>query len=332
MYKIILSTILIASPMISYATVCGNVNSIPDDINYDITEQIQDNVVGNTFDVQKSGSETIGVEGVCPKGTTESYTLRSYITNHPVVDTINNINYLQLNDYLIAGLELTDQVAGTFYPPQEYVKMGSDPDHVPNNLPFAVRDTNLIFHFKIVRPFVGHVEYNLTPAFYVYVTTKKTDPLNKVLYTISYSGSITVPQSCEVNAGQTVVMDFGKIGSSEFSRAGAGNKPKTVNPLTKNINIRCKNMDAQAILTLSIDADNVSGNAVVSDNEDLGFKFSDLKENILIPNDINSNIPFKLDNNYSANVPIKAWPVSITGKKPKEGEFTSHVYLKVNYE
>ncbi|MDI5811360.1 hypothetical protein MJM95_30540, partial [Salmonella enterica subsp. enterica serovar Anatum] len=42
-------------------------------------------------------------------------------------------------------------------------------------------------------------------------------------YTISYSGKVEVPQNCEVNAGQVVEFDFGDIGASLFSQAGAGN-------------------------------------------------------------------------------------------------------------
>lgn len=62
--------------------------------------------------------------------------------------------------------------------------------------------------------------------FRVYVTTTSSDPLTTPVYTISYSGTIQVPQSCEINAGNVVEFDFGDIGASLFSKAGIGNKPE----------------------------------------------------------------------------------------------------------
>lgn len=56
--------------------------------------------------------------------------------------------------------------------------------------------------------------------FTVYVTTTSSDPLNTPVYTISYSGTIQVPPSCAINAGQVVEFDFGDIGASLFSQAG----------------------------------------------------------------------------------------------------------------
>ena len=56
--------------------------------------------------------------------------------------------------------------------------------------------------------------------FTVYVTTTSSDPLNTPVYTISYSGTIQVPQSCAINAGQVVEFDFGDIGASLFSGRG----------------------------------------------------------------------------------------------------------------
>jgi minor fimbrial subunit len=55
--------------------------------------------------------------------------------------------------------------------------------------------------------------------FRVYVTTT-SDPLTTPVYTISYSGTIQVPQSCAINAGNVVEFDFGDIGASLFSRRG----------------------------------------------------------------------------------------------------------------
>lgn len=91
--------------------------------------------------------------------------------------------------------------------------------------------------------------------FTVYVTTTSSDPLNTPVYTISYSGTIQVPQSCAINAGQVVEFDFGDIGASLFSQAGAGNRPQNVSPQSKTIAIKCTNVEANAYLTMRIEAE-----------------------------------------------------------------------------
>jgi minor fimbrial subunit len=146
------------------------------------------------------------------------------------------------------------------------------------------------------------------------------------------SGEIIVPQNCELNTGHDIIMDFGNIGASAFSHAGAGNKPAGVNPQTKVINIKCMNIDAQAMLSLRLESNDVSGNFMVSDNKDLGFVVADKDKKPLTPNTLSSTIPFQLDDNASASVPITAWPVSVTGNKPTEGKFTAEGYLRVDFD
>jgi len=319
---------------ICLANVCVNTKSNIKNIDYDITKSLAggDNSVGYAFEIDKSKGSEIGVKAKCPKGTTEDFTYRSYVTSYPITHTINNIQYIKLNDYLEAGIKITDSVVGSYYPPANYVKMGTDPDTVPKNRAFPVRDHDLDFNFRIIKPFVGKVSYSLTPAFLVYVTTEKTDPLTSVVYTISYSGTVTVPQSCTLNAGQIISIDFGDIGAAAFQQAGAGNKPYGINPQTRNIGIQCKSIGGEALLSLRVEANKAVGNAIVSDNPDLGFIIADSKLNPLKPNNIDSKIPFVLDDNAAANVPISAWPVSVTGKKPAEGKFTSEGYLRVDFD
>ncbi|WP_391570507.1 fimbrial protein [Serratia ficaria] len=142
--------------------------------------------------------------------------------------------------------------------------------------------------------------------------------------------SIVVPQNCTINAGQIVNVDFGEISSSAFKIAGA--RAEGVNPQSRTINMQCTNIQAQANLTLRVQADSVSGNAIVSDNRDIGFVVADAAGKELTPNMLSSVIPFRLDDNASAHVPVKVWPVSVTGQKPKEGVVTSRAYLRVDFD
>ena len=70
---------------------------------------------------------------------------------------------------------------------------------------------------------------------------------------------------------------FGDIGASLFGAAGPGNRPAGVMPQTKSIAVKCTNVAAQAYLTMRLEASAVSGQAMVSDNQDLGFIVADQK-------------------------------------------------------
>lgn len=189
-----------------------------------------------------------------------------------------------------------------------------------------------MFKLKVIRSFINMVPIPRQTMFSVYVTTSTGDALSTPVYTISYSGKVEVPQNCEVNAGQIVEFDFGDIGASLFSKAGAGNRPEGINPQTKTVAIKCTNVAAQAYLTMRVEAEKASGQMMVSDNPDLGFIVADKTGRPLTPNNLSSTIPFQLDDNAAASVGIRSWPVSVTGNKPTEGPFTARGYLRVDYD
>lgn len=184
---------------------------------------------------------------------------------------------------------------------------------------------------RIDKKFIGISPFNVLAVIgyaNAYAKGKSSTPL----YMLYIKGAITVPQSCELDAGTTITMDFGNIGATLFSQAGAGNKPAGVNPQTHTVAVKCKNIGAQPLLSMRIEADSVSGNAMVSDNKDVGFVVAGSDNVPLTPNNINSKIKFQLDDNSAAMVPITAWPVSVTGNKPAEGKFTSEGYLRIDFD
>lgn len=314
------------------ATVCANENGVPIDIFYDLTDTFNsaNNHVGQIVTLSEK-SQWVGVNAVCPTGTKGDTTKRSYVTDFPITATIDNYKYLRLNDYLDGAMKITDSYAGVFYPPADYIQMGHH-DNVAKHKPFPVNDSHLVFRLKVTKRFINMVVIPRAVMFRVYVTTTSADPLVTPVYTISYSGTVQVPQSCAINAGQIVEFDFGDMGASLFSKAGAGNRPEGGTAQSKTLAIKCTNVEANAYLTMRIEAEKASGSAMVSDNPDVGFVVADASGTPLTPNNLGSLIPFRLDDDGSAQVGIKAWPVSITGNKPAEGRFTSRGYLRVDYQ
>ncbi|EAB0665841.1 fimbrial protein [Escherichia coli] len=303
--RLLLAMACLCLANISWATVCANSTGVAEDEHYDLSNIFNstNNQPGQIVVLpEKSG--WVGVSAICPPGTLVNYTYRSYVTNFIVQETIDNYKYMQLNDYLLGAMSLVD----------------------------SVMDSRLIFRLKVIRPFINMVEIPRQVMFTVYVTSTPYDPLVTPVYTISFGGRVEVPQNCELNAGQIVEFDFGDIGASLFSAAGPGNRPAGVMPQTKSIAIKCTNVAAQAYLTMRLEASAVSGQAMVSDNQDLGFIVADQNDTPITPNDLNSVIPFRLDAAAAANVTLRAWPISITGQKPTEGPFSALGYLRVDYQ
>ncbi|WP_342321750.1 type 1 fimbria D-mannose specific adhesin FimH [Kosakonia sp. BYX6] len=322
--------LLIAMP--AQAVVCTNVTGSPTDISYDLSNTINgSNNKLNKLIIRSENSGWIGVQVICPAGPRANYTYRSYVSHLPVAFIAHGYKFLQINEHLQAAMSLSDSYAGEFYPPAHYVRMGEHPN-VSKQQPFELRDSHLILKLRVTRQFMNRVTLPRQTLFTVYVTTSLTDPLTTPVYTISYSGVIDVPQRCEVNAGQLVAFNFGDINAALFSEAGAGHRPQGVTPQTKTLTIQCTNVAAQATITLRLEAENVSGQTMVSDNPDLGFMVANSQGQPFTPNNLHSKVVFLLDRTARATVGIRAWPVSVTGNKPAAGPFHARGYLRVEYD
>ncbi len=73
---------------------------------------------------------------------------------------------------------------------------------------------------KIVKPFVGTVI--LVPELCskcLCHDRRRQRPLTDVVCSILYGGTVTVPQSCEINAGQTILVNFGIAAAISAIRA-----------------------------------------------------------------------------------------------------------------
>jgi minor fimbrial subunit len=70
---------------------------------------------------------------------------------------------------------------------------------------------------------------------------------------------------------------------------------------------------------------------LVSNNNDIGFKISNINDKLLIPNNLLSTSEFQLNQNQNATISFKAWPVSVTGKKPALGPFNSRAFIRIDF-
>ncbi|WP_250325948.1 fimbrial protein [Morganella morganii] len=151
----------------------------------------------------------------------------------------------------------------------------------------------------------------------------------QVVQNVYLSLNITVPQTCSINAGQTVIVDFRNISTGAFKTAGA--RAQNINPKESTLSVTCDNIASGTNLNMRLQANNVAGNIVISDNSDVGFIVTDSSDKELTPNSLSSFIPFSLDGNTRANARIRVYPASVTGVRPDEGPVASQAYLRIDF-
>lgn len=148
-----------------------------------------------------------------------------------------------------------------------------------------------------------------------------------ILGTIYLNFNITVPENCYINAGEVITVDFNDIPSTAFTAANTPAKGVNTKPLS--VQVRCDNPLANESLVLRLLTNRVSGNNLVSDNPDVGFRIL-WGNSVITPNNFNSYAPFSIKNNVGT-VNLNVQPMSITGKTPKEGPVVSEALLKVDF-
>ncbi|WP_233469421.1 MULTISPECIES: fimbrial protein [Enterobacter] len=188
-----------------------------------------------------------------------------------------------------------------------------------------------VLSLYIAKPFIGSSSFSTTVVS-IYGATSPSDYIGSYpLSVVSISGAVVVPQTCSINSGQTITVDFGTLLSSSFKNTGQ--KPEGMTDKSFNVPIKCTNVDGTANLALRVTATPASGNAnaIASNNADVGVVVTSEQGTVLTPNNSSSAVPFNVDSSGNASVTLKAYPISTTGKQPKEGLFTALATLVIDF-
>ncbi|MFO2463014.1 fimbrial protein [Pseudomonas sp. 15FMM2] len=314
--------------LLSSVPVMADCNNCNQTINLTLTNTLdsQSNTSGKT---QSSSAFYVSSFRSGLSGGAQSTSFSNFNGSRPAYGTApSDWVYQPVDDYLSVAVRLR-QVCGYIYAPFNRQAWQSK-----NCLPGPVNDTwddtTWESSIKIRQKMIGGV-YRKNLLLGTWAGCQGLCDAQSLIYARVYLNySITVPENCVLNAGDIVTVDFGSLSTGAFKTAGA--KAEGVNPIARSIALQCSNIQQQASLTMRVQADNVSNDAIVSNNPNVGFVVTDMNDKHLTPNDIRSLIPFNLDNNGSTNVTIKTFPVSVTGRTPTEGVVTSRAYLRVDFE
>jgi len=237
--------------------------------------------------------------------------------------------YQRIDDYLSVGVAFS-MPCGTIYAPFSMQVLDASTCTPTASISGEFVATTWKSSIKINRKMVGGVYQRNVLLGTWSVCQGVCNSQQVVIAKVYLNYSITVPEQCVLNAGNVLTMDFGTLSTGAFKTAGA--KPEGVNPIARSVALQCSNLQQRAALTMRVQADNVIGSTIVSDNPDVGFVVTDNSNTALTPNLSSSVIPFNLDDNGSARVTIKSFPVSVTGQRPADGPVSSRAYLRVDFQ
>ncbi|MNH18986.1 putative fimbrial-like protein ElfG precursor [compost metagenome] len=152
------------------------------------------------------------------------------------------------------------------------------------------------------------------------------------VYRYSLAGTLTMPASCSINAGETITVDFGDMSTEDFAAAGQ-TALNAVRPI--RVPIQCNGgVQNAASLELSFAATPATQNerVITTSNPDLGIVLGASGQlsnasNWIAPN--TGTVPLQLDGTGAAEVMLYAAPVRV-GNQPQAGAFTSVATLKIS--
>jgi len=210
-------------------------------------------------------------------------------------------------------------------------------NNVGHNSYIYLRDTefysgsvgHLSLYFR--RPFVGQLVIPTTIITKVYATTIFNNYGTKPVSIVQMSGTVTVPQSCNINEGDVINVDFGNIAENNFSTKGQ--PPTGFDKKRLDLSIKCSNISNGVDVSLEFNGtlDSNDPTAVKTDNDDIGVRLATTTNSTISPN--RGEIPVNF--NYSSQTgtsSMQLYPINTTGNIPKSGKFNSQVTVTVDIQ
>ncbi|KLW90010.1 MULTISPECIES: long polar fimbrial protein LpfD [Enterobacter] len=189
----------------------------------------------------------------------------------------------------------------------------------------------------INHPFVGQLDIPSTNIMNLYGTKKPGVYSAMPLAAVYLSGSVTVPQGCELASGSTLEIPFGEFQAHDF-KDRKGQLPAGASPVTKDLQFNCTNIADGVKIYLRIEGTPNANDSSAIDlgNPDIGAVIKNASGVVLKPNSTDAQAltasPLTDDIHRSASTTLSFSPVSTTGKLPETGDFEGIATLRIDVE
>ncbi|WP_368927359.1 fimbrial protein [Serratia marcescens] len=327
--KSIFSTLALAALFVS-CQVNSACNNCDQRVELNINQQLS--LSGNSVGY-KVKSSSFTVAGASFGGPELSYGSMSftdiYGVTPPYITKPTSEVFQKIDDYFSIAVYYNGS-CGTTYLPYNAPIIGAKSCKIEPSSP-EIMSKSFFSEIRVDKKLVGGTySKNIFIGRYGICNGRDCSQPTATIATVYLNYNITVPQNCVINAGEVVSVDFGNIPSTAFK--SPGQIAERVTPATRQLTMQCTNIEPFQNMSLRVQADRVSGNAIVSDNKDVGFILGDSDRRPITPNQFTSSIPFTISGANVATVPLTIWPVSVTGRTPAEGRVSAIGFLRVDFD
>lgn len=144
------------------------------------------------------------------------------------------------------------------------------------------------------------------------------------------SGTITVPQSCTISAGQTIEVKFPDLRASDIRVKGAS--PNFAEQTTK-VAFTCSNVADGSDISFALTGENDphENSYLKTSNANIGIKITDVAGNTITPNG-EARLPATEYADTKGSTTFKSRPVNTTGDAPNAGTYEAMATLTIKVE
>lgn len=295
----------------------------------DIKENEGDQIYADAYNWSATGG-SYESQCNCPAGWQGGYAYFKGESSLPVYKTEPNRTFYEIDNNLAFAIQSYIHGRGSFYVPfydKDNIGAGSGVCTSSQSESGGKGSIDLL----IIKPFIGNYIIRPTTLFRLYGSVVKNSYGTVPMAQVDMHGTITVSQSCEINSGNSIQVNFGEMNNGNFKNKGS--KPEGVNSKTIHLGYKCnlvsQGMDVKMRFTGQNDTNHPT--ALATTNPDIGVVIEDGNGNPVQPN--TGSLPMTLDyNTQTGSVDIITYPVSTTGNIPVVGQFTSRATVVVDFQ
>jgi|MedtruStandDraft_1076414.scaffolds.fasta_scaffold08504_2 type 1 fimbria pilin len=296
---------------------------------YNLTDPSQ-NVAGRIISPAYTYSLGGNYYGTCDCSTTGVTYFKTDVPLSDVAYKDGTNTYYSVNEYLAVA---TDVYIGGYLYQYKHSPFTDVSNNLSDGCPSSEFSTGAQGHVHLYfkKAFVGESVIPSTTVMRIFASKTAGSYSATPLAIVNISGTITVPQSCKINDGQVINIEFGNILSNALKTKGAG--PTGYAAKVEQLAYVCTNM-AQGVklsFTFKGQASPDDSNALATNNPDVGVRLEDMNGAVLTPN--SGKLSAVLDHaTQTGSTSFKSYPVNTTGKEPAAGEFKSTATIITNIE
>ncbi|WP_336218236.1 fimbrial protein [Citrobacter amalonaticus] len=183
----------------------------------------------------------------------------------------------------------------------------------------------------IAKPFVGKIDFPQTLVASLFATKTVNSYSSTPISQVYLSGSMTVPQSCEINDGQVINIDYDTIINSALKTKGA--VPDGFTKKVTDLAYICTNITdgVKISFTFKGTASSSDPDSISTDKSDIGIHIEDMNGVIITPNSGKLASSFDYQS-QTGTTSFQSYPVNTTGNAPELGVFTAAATITTNIE